>query len=761
MKLQLLKRTVAFLLVVIVSFVLIMDTYAKQDSTSQFFSMVTEKETSEREPSVVRELKELRTKNSTTYLLSDGSRKLEMNSTNIRFDKNGDFVDYNPNLKEMVEKDSSSLRKVAKATNILPEKDILDYAYVNSAGDAKHYFPKALDENTGIFMKKDQYAIQFLPIIYKSQNIRSYQESKNISLEIQENSVRENEIVYQDKDENIKYKYSSYSSHVKEEIILKNKPETNVFEFIFNLSGMKLETVGPDKRIQMIDKNSNIAVAYIDSPNIKEKNGEIRYDVIDYEIELQDNGTYLLKVVVDEEYLQSTDLMYPVTIDPTVVWMDSYLESATVSNYVGHTSLNLKNGASFEVQNCGRKMVPFNDTEYRCYIDTKGRPLSGNLEEVYGSYIKSAGLRLVEYNDLPNNVGTIEVRTPEGTWSPNTITWHNAPQMGSKVWAQFQTKGKKGTAHNVDLTEWAQAVASGQINNYGLILKAKEKGTRAYFYGSSLQNIRYMQVSIVYWPYIAEVNHSYDNGYNVRYSQPQYGSTPPAQMIAGHQEWVSSVFGQLFGLKITSGTPQLYTSLADECKIKRGLTINTDTIEEKCPGGEGHNNIPTGAVGTGEPIISTCTHMYGAHYSFCMEKPSTLTPIQRCEVLWSGHTYNDKDNNNYNQNWYWRNSIIITWKREAATRYEEEKRSLLHELGHCFGAPDEYCKNSNIPSDEDCGNQGCPTHHPERNAGVCIMGGYYGNGVTNQEINTLFCKYCKSDEPFGIPYHLERYNKIK
>ncbi len=765
MKIHLLKRCVVLLLVMILSFGTFIDTYTNQVNEAGLSTRTEEKSVMKQETEVIRELKEFRTADSTTYLLSDGSRKLEINSSDIRYEKDGEYIDYNPALKKMGEKDRGVLRKLTKSTDILFDNEVEDYQYVNIEGDAKHYFPEKLNEDTGIFMKKDKYTIQFSLVIKNEKNViqntKLNQEREEILQEIQKEEIKENQIIYKDKEENIQYKYTSYPSYVKEEIILKKAPVRNVFEFAFTLSGMKLETVGPDKSIQIKDKDTNVVVAYIDSPNIKDKNEKYRYDVVTYELEEQENETYLLKVVVDEDYLKSSETEYPVTIDPTVVWMDSHLESATVSSFSGNSSMNLKNGASFEVQYCGINRVPLNNTEFRCYVDTMINPLSGEIGEFDGSYVKSAGLKIVEYSDLPNNTGTIEIRTPEGTWNPDTITWNNCPQMGSKVWAQFQTKGTKGAAHKVDLTEWAQALAYGEIKNYGLILKAKEKGTRAYFYGSSLSNLNYMQLSIVYWPYVAQVNHSYDHGYNVRYSQPQYGNIPPAQMIAGHQEWVSSVFGQLFGLKITSGMPQLYTSLADECKEKRGLTVNLDTIEEKCPGGEGHNNIPTGAMGTGEPITSTCTHMYGAHYHFCRNKPSTLTPIQRCEVLWSGHTYNNKDNNEFNQNWYWRNSIILTWKREVATRYEEEKRSLLHELGHCFGAPDEYCKNSTIPADRDCGNLGCQTHHPERNAGTCIMGIYFRKGVTNQDINTLFCKYCTSDKPLGIPYHLKQYNKIK
>ena len=44
------------------------------------------------------------------------------------------------------------------------------------------------------------------------------------------------------------------------------------------------------------------------------------------------DGEYILKVVVDEEYLKSGYIKYPVTIDPTVWWVNDRLESACVSN---------------------------------------------------------------------------------------------------------------------------------------------------------------------------------------------------------------------------------------------------------------------------------------------------------------------------------------------------------------------------------------------------------------------------------------------
>ena len=86
------------------------------------------------------------------------------------------------------------------------------------------------------------------------------------------------------------------------------------------------------------------------------------------------------------------------------------------------------------------------------------------------------------------------------------------------MWAEFASAGVKNRGHNIDLTKWAQAVSEGKIENTGLVLRARTKGTRAYFYGSSLNNQNYMQLSIVYWPYVINVNNYYHQAFSVRYS---------------------------------------------------------------------------------------------------------------------------------------------------------------------------------------------------------------------------------------------------
>ena len=60
---------------------------------------------------VVKELKDFRTTNSTTYLLSNGSRKLEIYGEDIRYKENGKYVDYDPSDRKSTRLNSSHASK--------------------------------------------------------------------------------------------------------------------------------------------------------------------------------------------------------------------------------------------------------------------------------------------------------------------------------------------------------------------------------------------------------------------------------------------------------------------------------------------------------------------------------------------------------------------------------------------------------------------------------------------------------------------------
>ncbi len=477
----------------------------------------------EKEPTVVKELKDLRTEDSSTYLLSNGFKRVEYYSDNIRYEKDGKYIDYNPALKKMTETEKSQLRK-----QMSDSENVGDYIYTNQSGDAKHYFPKSL-KDTGILLEKNEYVIHFVPVIKEvekpvenevevtnevdqetleeqidigTENELKESESENKTAETKRiestdfgiKETNQNEIIYKGESGEIAYKYISNHDGVKEEIVLDKKPGSNVFSFEIKAEGIELKPTEYDKTIRFTDKRTKKQIAYIDEPNIKDKTGKTSYSEVDYELEKTAEDKYKLRVVVDKEYLENAQ--YPVVIDPTVVWFESWIPTAALSNMPYTTNINMKNTSSMEVQNKCNNIGPYAGTEKYCYIDTtgvlSGSAVAGHPGHMEDMYIEKATLRLTEYEKngyspqqgvfFPYTAGTVEVRNIEGEWSADTLTWNEHPDMGNKAWAEFQCTGVKYTYHYIDLTDWARAVVSGETPNYGLALRAKEENTGETFY---------------------------------------------------------------------------------------------------------------------------------------------------------------------------------------------------------------------------------------------------------------------------------------
>ena len=147
-------------------------------------------------PQVVKELKELNTANSTTYLLSNGDRRLEIYSEDIRYKENGKYVKYNPELKKVTDSEKEVIKKE------IQEKDIkADYEYVNIAGDAKHYFPNKLEEENPVALMKGKHRILFSPINIEQINLQKKTvlesiDSTVLPLKLNKESVKNTSLVY-------------------------------------------------------------------------------------------------------------------------------------------------------------------------------------------------------------------------------------------------------------------------------------------------------------------------------------------------------------------------------------------------------------------------------------------------------------------------------------------------------------------------------------------------------------------------------------
>ena len=164
---------------------------------------------------------------------------------------------------------------------------------------------------------------------------------------------------------------------------------------------------------------------------------EIHYELTEINEKEDDVRRYILKLVIDEKYLENAT--YPVAIDPTVTWNgttdlpETYvLNSTKVTNYF---SSGVK---TFSVGK-GSQGV------FRTYFRAKSL-----AKTVKDKYIDRATLTVYE-NGSGVNGSTIYVKPAAASFKCGTVTWKNQPGGTSANLASFKSKGSADAKHEINL----------------------------------------------------------------------------------------------------------------------------------------------------------------------------------------------------------------------------------------------------------------------------------------------------------------------
>ncbi len=142
------KRTISFILIIALMVTgLNLDTMA--DSVYAAQKNRTESNAGKEKVTVVKELTGERTESTNTYLMSDGSKKMEVYGENIRYKEKGRWKDYDNTLNEISGTDEKKLNVICENDENL---NAGEYQYVNTQGDSRQYFSKKLDKEHPIVM---------------------------------------------------------------------------------------------------------------------------------------------------------------------------------------------------------------------------------------------------------------------------------------------------------------------------------------------------------------------------------------------------------------------------------------------------------------------------------------------------------------------------------------------------------------------------------------------------------------------------------
>lgn len=233
-------------------------------------------------------------------------------------------------------------------------------------------------------------------------------------------------------------------------------------------------------------------MGYINPPNIIDANGNVDYENVKYDLVIEDGKT-IIEIEVDKDYLEREDLKYPIIIDPTMLWMSNYLSTAGVwsASFMADSS-TISN--QLTVSNSLLNAYPYQDTENRMYVDTSNLSTTnafvGSGNSIQNKYIESATISFSE-TEKPAHypTGTVQIKRVLGEWDPATITWNTQPQISEDYIGEAVCTGLEGERHNVDITNWVQGIADGELENNGLVFTCPKPGMAACIYGPEMKYI--------------------------------------------------------------------------------------------------------------------------------------------------------------------------------------------------------------------------------------------------------------------------------
>lgn len=412
-----------------------------------------------------------KTETTTTYDLGGDQKMTVMHGGSVRYkDEAGDLVDYDP-----------SLLKIEKGDLTTQEQSLDGYSYTNKDGDKKHYLPQRLSEDTPIRMEYQDYAIEFSLTEKSLEQTGTQKDTVQVEKDTVQTAYEDFaklpvKAVYGDVNEGAVLTYTSTEDGVKETWTFNEKPDSNVIRYRLDLTGMTARKNVTDGGITYYDRETGDIIGAIESPWMNDATGNAYSENIQYELDTvnADKGEYLLTMTVDEEYLNDSSRVYPITIDPTNTWRgDSEVKDVYVISGSKYGDTNFYESGTTKMPS-GK-----NDTgTHRTYIKFI------NLKTITKGYsVGSAKFTVYETGTGASKQSIGAYRVTE-SWTTSKLTYNNRP-TSSTCYDTITTQKTAKTAHTFDLTKFAKAVADETITNYGIQLYNKTSDpSYACFHGS-------------------------------------------------------------------------------------------------------------------------------------------------------------------------------------------------------------------------------------------------------------------------------------
>ncbi|NCU25933.1 DNRLRE domain-containing protein, partial [Candidatus Nomurabacteria bacterium] len=391
----------------------------------------------------------------------------------------GTLTSYTYGTKVQVKDNSGELQEID--LDVKEEKNkagkVTGYKQTGNGYNAE--FPSELTEEAGIRLETEDSYITMTPLrsgVVKAQSSRAaVGRVKDYNGKVAYKNVF---------DEGADIELYTTLTGVKEDIVLKKAPKSNIFEFLITAPNLS-PTVTDTGAVEFYDPETlalrfRIPETYAkDSYSGPRVEGDGHYtEDIKVSMTPTDNGEWIYRLELEEEFLFGKNTVYPVTIDPTMLSLtgaanqdDAYVNSANPNtNYNPNTFMCV-----------GRDSTLLACRTYVKYVLT-------NLLSKDALAITSAEYRVYEHAGYTSNC-TVRIYRVEDSWSSSTITWNIQDDFDRYSISSLNVNGAGWYYFNVTsmVNSWyLNAKGGGGYANNGFAMISDQESSLLYrrFYSS-------------------------------------------------------------------------------------------------------------------------------------------------------------------------------------------------------------------------------------------------------------------------------------
>lgn len=401
-----------------------------------------------------------RTENEKQFLMEDGSYLLAQYPTAVHYEnENGEWTDIDNTLVYEESANASDFDGYTNTENSFS---------VKFAEDAEEQLFRFNEEDYSIGMGLIDDELINSEIVVTDDETIIPTDADSVDVQNEQKMTLDNltaEVMYNNILPDTSIEYTVFPDGVKEYIIINSKQDSYEYSFELSLGNLSLcENTDGSISIMTTDTSTPEEKYIIPAPYmVVDANGETSYDVV-YRVSTGIDGSYILTVEANEEWINDADTVLPVKIDPSVIksysiatFQDTFIASATI-----YENTNFSNSSSI--------IIGANNTygnAYGCYkVNFTSVPDGCEV-------IKSAKLHLNILNsNVTGNGIALECRRAVESWIDTSITWNNQPDIDNTS-IDYVVVDVDSDSFDVNITK---AFANDFYNgtNYGFVIKAAD-----------------------------------------------------------------------------------------------------------------------------------------------------------------------------------------------------------------------------------------------------------------------------------------------